>query len=232
MSPLRRIGLVVLAKHEKKLEQATPPKMFWLHQPLELLHMDLFGPIAYIRIIGSKYGLIIVEDYTCFTWVFFSQENMRPKKLWRNSWKELEISSIWESRRLEATMRQSSRIHKLHNILKKGSSVSSGLPIHYNKMGWYNGRIELSLIWQGSCLKNTRLKIDYHRLPRHKLALSSSTSQENHIWTPHRNKPNVSYFTVFVSKCFSLVKKDRNSKFASRIVDEFSTWLWLKHKSI
>jgi transposase InsO family protein len=39
--------------------------------PLELLHMDLFGPIAYISIGGSKYCLVIVDDYSRFTWVFF-----------------------------------------------------------------------------------------------------------------------------------------------------------------
>jgi hypothetical protein len=40
-------------------------------KPLELLHMDLFGPIAYISIDGSKYCLVIVDDYSRFTWVFF-----------------------------------------------------------------------------------------------------------------------------------------------------------------
>jgi hypothetical protein len=40
-------------------------------RPLELLHMDLFGPIAYISIGGSKYCLVIVDDYSRFTWVFF-----------------------------------------------------------------------------------------------------------------------------------------------------------------
>jgi hypothetical protein len=34
---------------------------------LELLHMDLFGPIAYISIGGSKYCLVIVDDYSRFT---------------------------------------------------------------------------------------------------------------------------------------------------------------------
>jgi hypothetical protein len=38
---------------------------------LKMLHMDLFGSIAYISIGGNKYGLIIVDDYSCFTWVFF-----------------------------------------------------------------------------------------------------------------------------------------------------------------
>jgi hypothetical protein len=43
-------------------------------RPLELLHMDLFGPITYISIGGSKYCLVIVDDYSRFTWVFFLQE--------------------------------------------------------------------------------------------------------------------------------------------------------------
>jgi hypothetical protein len=43
-------------------------------RPLELLHMDLFGPIAYLSIGGSKYGLVIVDDFSHFTWVFFLQD--------------------------------------------------------------------------------------------------------------------------------------------------------------
>jgi hypothetical protein len=38
---------------------------------LEMLHMDLFCPIAYISIGGNKYGLVIIDDYSHFTWVFF-----------------------------------------------------------------------------------------------------------------------------------------------------------------
>jgi hypothetical protein len=33
--------------------------------------MDLFGPVAYISIGGNKYGLVIVYDFSHFTWVFF-----------------------------------------------------------------------------------------------------------------------------------------------------------------
>jgi hypothetical protein len=40
-------------------------------RPLELLHMDLFGPIAYLSIGESKYGLVIIDDFSRFTWVFF-----------------------------------------------------------------------------------------------------------------------------------------------------------------
>ena len=37
----------------------------------ELLHMDLFGPTQYTSIGGNKYGFVIVDDYTRYTWAFF-----------------------------------------------------------------------------------------------------------------------------------------------------------------
>jgi hypothetical protein len=51
-----------------------------IDRPLELLHMDLFGPIAYISISESKYCLVIVDDYSCFTWVFFLQEKSQTQE--------------------------------------------------------------------------------------------------------------------------------------------------------
>jgi transposase InsO family protein len=49
-------------------------------RPLELLHMDLFSPIAYISIGGSKYYLVIEDDYSRFTWVFFLQEKSQTQE--------------------------------------------------------------------------------------------------------------------------------------------------------
>jgi transposase InsO family protein len=51
-----------------------------IERPLELLHMDLFGPIAYISIGGSKYCFVIVDDYSRFTWVFFLQEKSQTQE--------------------------------------------------------------------------------------------------------------------------------------------------------
>jgi transposase InsO family protein len=36
--------------------------------------MNLFRPIAYLNIGGSKYGLVIVDEFARFTWVFFLQD--------------------------------------------------------------------------------------------------------------------------------------------------------------
>src|SRR5690242_18114819 len=49
-------------------------------RPLELLYIDLFGPIAYISIDGSKYCLVIVDDYSRFTWVFFLQKKSQTQE--------------------------------------------------------------------------------------------------------------------------------------------------------
>ena len=40
-------------------------------RPLELLHMDLFGPNAYKSLDGNSFGLVRVGDFSRFTWVFF-----------------------------------------------------------------------------------------------------------------------------------------------------------------
>ncbi|KAJ9551956.1 hypothetical protein OSB04_016001 [Centaurea solstitialis] len=39
--------------------------------PLQLLHMDLFGPTNVMSIGKKSYCLVIIDDYSRFTWVFF-----------------------------------------------------------------------------------------------------------------------------------------------------------------
>ncbi|GJX26110.1 putative ribonuclease H-like domain-containing protein [Tanacetum coccineum] len=44
-----------------------------IHHPLHLLHMDLFGPVS-VRSINHKiYCLVITDEYTRFSWVFFME---------------------------------------------------------------------------------------------------------------------------------------------------------------
>jgi transposase InsO family protein len=65
----------------KKVGVHHPHKnIMTIKRPLELLHMDLFGPIAYISISRSKYCLVIVDDYSRFTCVFFLQEKSQTQE--------------------------------------------------------------------------------------------------------------------------------------------------------
>ena len=40
-------------------------------KPLELIHMDFCGPMMIQSRSGKKYVLVIVDDYSRFTWVIF-----------------------------------------------------------------------------------------------------------------------------------------------------------------
>ncbi|GJR31751.1 putative ribonuclease H-like domain-containing protein [Tanacetum coccineum] len=40
-------------------------------QPLFMLHMDLFGPTFISSLMNKKYYLVVIDDYSRFTWVFF-----------------------------------------------------------------------------------------------------------------------------------------------------------------
>ena len=40
-------------------------------KPLELLHMDLFGPSRTTSLGGNYYALVIVDDFSRFTWTLF-----------------------------------------------------------------------------------------------------------------------------------------------------------------
>jgi hypothetical protein len=55
-------------------------------RPLELLHMDLFGLVAYLSIRGSKYGLVIVDDFPASLGFSFCRTNPRdPTALLKES---------------------------------------------------------------------------------------------------------------------------------------------------
>ena len=53
-------------------------------RPLELLHMDLFGPNAYKSLGGNSFGLVIVDDFSRFTWVFFLDDKSQVQKIFKN----------------------------------------------------------------------------------------------------------------------------------------------------
>ncbi|GJS02684.1 retrovirus-related pol polyprotein from transposon TNT 1-94 [Tanacetum coccineum] len=56
----------------KSKKTLLPPKLVpSTESKLELLHMDLCGPMRVASINGKKYILVIVDDYSWYTWVYF-----------------------------------------------------------------------------------------------------------------------------------------------------------------
>jgi len=54
-------------------------------RPWELLHIDLFGPVSTASLYGSKYGLVIVDDYSRWSWVKFLNLKMNHMMCLANS---------------------------------------------------------------------------------------------------------------------------------------------------
>ena len=59
----------VLGKHSKTSFKAK--KVVSTHFPSQLLHLNLFGHSRTISLGKKKYGIVIVDDYSRFTWVLF-----------------------------------------------------------------------------------------------------------------------------------------------------------------
>jgi transposase InsO family protein len=195
---------------------------------LELLHMDLFRLIAYLSIDGSKYGIVIVDDYSCFTWVFFLQDKSKTQETlkrfirWAQNEFELKVKKIRSDNRSEFKNLQVGEYLEEEGIKHEFSAPympqQNGVVERKNMMLIDMARTMLweyktpERFWSEAvntvCHAINRLYL--HRLLK-KTAYELLTG----------NKPNVSYFRVFGSKCYILVKKGRHSKFAPKVAEGF-----------
>ncbi|GKA25090.1 putative ribonuclease H-like domain-containing protein [Tanacetum coccineum] len=55
-----------------------------ISQPLQILHMDLFGPTFVKSLMGKMYCLVITDDYSRFSWVFFLAKKDETSGILRN----------------------------------------------------------------------------------------------------------------------------------------------------
>ena len=69
------MGKQVKSKHSSVTKVQTS-------RPLELLHIDFMGPARIQSLGGNKYILIIVDDFTRYTWVVLLKDKAKaPKKM-------------------------------------------------------------------------------------------------------------------------------------------------------
>src|SRR6266498_3557613 len=68
----------------KQVANTHPHKNFMsTSRLLELLHMDLFGPTSYKSIGGNLYCLLIVDDYSRYSWMFFLQKKSETMSIFK-----------------------------------------------------------------------------------------------------------------------------------------------------
>ncbi|GJZ91414.1 putative ribonuclease H-like domain-containing protein [Tanacetum coccineum] len=59
-------------------------------KPLFMLHMDLFGPTIMSSLMHKKYCLVVTDDYSTFTWVFFLATKDETSEILKTFIKEIE----------------------------------------------------------------------------------------------------------------------------------------------
>jgi hypothetical protein len=197
-------------------------------RPLELLHMDLFGPVAYLSIGGSKYGLVIVDDFSRFTWVFFLQDKTETqgtlKRFLRRAQNEFE---------LKVKNIRSDNGSEFKNLQVEEYLEEEGIKHEFSApyTPQQNGVVERK---NRTLIDMARTMLGEFKTPERfwSEAVNTACHAINQVYL-HRllkktsyklltgSKPNVSYFRVFGSKCYILVKKGRNSKFAPKDVEGF-----------
>jgi transposase InsO family protein len=196
-------------------------------RPLKILHMDLFGPIAYISISGNKYGLVIVDDFSRFTWVFFLQDKSEAKeivKFIRRVQNEFEL----KVKNIRSDNGSEFRNTKVEEFLDE-EGIKHELSAPYTPQ--QNGIMERK---NRTLIEAARTMLDeYKTLDSFwEEAINTACHAANRLYlhkylnkTPYEiitgNKPSVHYFRVFGCKCFILNKKPKASKFSSKVDEGF-----------
>jgi IS30 family transposase len=110
-----------------------------------MLHMDLFSPIAYISIDGNKYGLVITDDYSHFTWVLFLQDKSETQEVLKKFVKKAQNKFDAKVKRIRSDNGTEFKNTQVKDYLDEKDIKHEFLsPTFLNKMKWPKGRIELS----------------------------------------------------------------------------------------
>jgi transposase InsO family protein len=196
--------------------------------PLELLHVDLFGPIAYISIDGSKYCLVIVDDYSRFTWVFFLQEKSQNQETLKRFLRQAQNEFGMRIKKIRSDNGTEFKNSQIEGFLEE-EGIKHEFSSPYTPQ--QNCGVERK---NRNLLDMARTMLDEYKTHDRFWAEAINTAcySINRLYL-HRilkktsyelitgKNPNVSYFIVFGSKCFILIKRGRSSKFAPKVVEGF-----------
>jgi len=179
--------------------------------PLELIHMDLFGPSKTRSLGENYYALVLVDDYSRFTWTFFISSKSDTFSVFRKfakiveNEKDLKIKSIRSDHGGEFQNDFFEKFCEHHGISHNFSAP---------RTPQQNGVVERK---NSSLEELARTMLNDNSLPKYFGADAVSTTCHilNRVLirpvlklTPYENfkgrKPNFSYFKAFGCTCFIL----------------------------
>ncbi|GJR06880.1 retrovirus-related pol polyprotein from transposon TNT 1-94 [Tanacetum coccineum] len=209
-----KIGKQAHASHKAKNVVSTT-------RCLELLHMDLFGPSAVRSYGGNRYTLVIVDDYSMYTWTRFLKDKTE-------AFDQFEIFSRKIQNQLGCSIVSIRTDHgrEFDNEVQFGEFCNTnGITHNFSapRTPQSNGVVERK---NRTLQEMSRTMLNEQSLPQKFWCntVDTSTYILNRILirailgkTPYEllrgRKPTLDYFRVFGSKCFILNTKDYLTKF-------------------
>jgi len=192
-------------------------------RPLELLHIDLFGPVNTASLYGRKYGLFIVDDYRIWTWVKFLRSKDNAYDVFSNSYtqiqseKEMKILKVRSDHGGEFENEPFETFCEKHGIVHE---ISSPTTLQQNGVVERKNR---------TLQEMARTMIHAKNLAKHLWAEAVNTTcyVQNRIYmrpilekTAYElfkgRRPNISYFYQFGCTCYILNNKLYLNKFIAK----------------
>jgi hypothetical protein len=198
-------------------------------RPLEMLHMDLFGPIAYISIDVNKYGLVIVDDYSCFTWVFFLHDKSETQEVLKKFLKRSQNEFNAKVKKIRSDNGSNFKNTQVEDYLYQEGIKHEFLASYTPQQNAVGERKNRTLIM------SARTMLDEYKTSNHfwAKAINTTCHAVNRFYlhqllkkAPYKlltgNKPIISNFRIFGSKCYVLLKRPKSSsKFARKVYEGF-----------
>ena len=214
-----QLGKQTKMSHKKNSYIATK-------RPLELVHMDLMGPIPTESINGKKYIFVCVDDFSRFTWVYFLRSKTEAFNYFRKfcnqvqNEKGLDIKKICRIRSDHGTEFENAKFSEFCDGLGISHEFSAPRTPQQNGVVERKNRVLQEM---------ARVMLNSKKVPRNLWAEAVNTAcyVSNRVFrrpgTKHTSyelwkgkKPNVSYFHTFGSKCYILNDRDHLGKFDAK----------------
>ncbi|XP_042983398.1 uncharacterized protein LOC122312814, partial [Carya illinoinensis] len=192
-------------------------------RPLQLIHMDLFGPNRVASLGGKYYAFVIVDDFSRYTWVIFLAHKDEAHNAFTKLCKRIQnekgytISSIRSDRGKEFVNKNIETFCDengfIHNFSAPRTPQQNGVVERKNRSLQEMARTMLnennlpSYFWAEAV--STACYVINRVMLRSKL---DKTPYE--LW--NEKKPNIGYFHVFGCKCFILNDRDNLGKFDAK----------------
>ncbi|GJX48805.1 putative ribonuclease H-like domain-containing protein [Tanacetum coccineum] len=152
-------------------------------QPLFILHMDLFGPTFLSSLMNKKYCLVVTDEYSRFTWVFFLATKDEASSILKSFITKKENLVNKKVKITDVTMKQSSRIKRNKTLIEAAITMlaDSKLPTTFwaeavNTACYVQNRESIGV---GHYNKETGSSQDYIFMPLWKDGLLFDSSLKN-----------------------------------------------------